>query len=94
MPALILGLAYLAGVLVLKYARFGRHVLAIGGNEEAARLMGLPVARTKLVVYIMSGALAGLAGVILAAQFNAGSRRKAWAGSFRRSPRWLSAARC
>src|SRR5947209_1425412 len=71
-PAIILGLAYLAGVLLLRYSRFGRHVLAIGGNEEAARLMGLPVARTKMVVYIMSGALAGLAGVILAAQFNAG----------------------
>ena len=71
-PAIILALAYVAGVLVLRYSRFGRHVLAIGGNEEAARLMGLPVVRTKIVVYIMSGALAGLAGVILAAQFNAG----------------------
>jgi galactofuranose transport system permease protein len=71
-PGIILGVAYLAGVLVLRYSRFGRHVLAIGGNEEAARLMGLPVARTKIVVYMLSGALAALAGVILAAQSNAG----------------------
>jgi galactofuranose transport system permease protein len=68
---LALGLA-LAGMVVLNYTRFGRHVLALGGNEEAARLMGLPVDRIKIAVYTLSGALAGLAGVILAAQFNAG----------------------
>src|ERR687886_1618699 len=39
-PAIILIAAYLAGSLVLNYSRFGRHVLAVGGNEEAARLMG------------------------------------------------------
>jgi galactofuranose transport system permease protein len=57
---------------LLSRSRFGRHVLAVGGNEEAARLMGLPVERTKLAVYTLSGALAALAGVILAAQFGAG----------------------
>ncbi len=71
-PVIILVGAYLIGMLVLGHTRFGRHVLAIGGNEEAARLMGLPVDRIKLVVYTMSGALAGLAGVLLAAQFGAG----------------------
>jgi galactofuranose transport system permease protein len=64
--------AFALGALTLRYTRFGRHVLAVGGNEEAARLMGLPVARIKLAVYAMSGALAGLAGVLLAAQFNTG----------------------
>ncbi len=71
-PVVILVGAYLIGALVLGHTRFGRHVLAIGGNEEAARLMGLPVDQIKLVVYTMSGALAGLAGVLLAAQFGAG----------------------
>jgi ribose transport system permease protein len=71
-PAIILIAAYLAGSLVLNYSRFGRHVLAIGGNEEAARLMGLPVDRIKLAVYTLSGVLAALAGVILASQFGAG----------------------
>jgi ribose transport system permease protein len=47
-------------------------VLAIGGNEDATRLMGLPTGRTKLAVYALSGTLAGIAGVILAAQFGAG----------------------
>jgi ribose transport system permease protein len=71
-PAIILIVVYLAGSLVLNYSRFGRHVLAIGGNEEAARLMGLPVDRIKLAVYTLSGVLAALAGVILASQFGAG----------------------
>jgi len=57
-----------AGAAALRWTRFGRGVLAVGGNEEAARLMGLPVARIKLSVYVLSGALAGLAGVILASQ--------------------------
>ena len=66
-PLLLLLAAYAVGVGVLGYTRFGRHVLSVGGNEEAARLMGLPVDRIKLAVYALSGALAGLAGVILAA---------------------------
>jgi ribose transport system permease protein len=71
-PAAILVVAFLIGALVLNYTRFGRHVLAVGGNEEAARLMGLPVDRIKIAVYALSGGLAGLAGVILASQFGAG----------------------
>lgn len=71
-PAWIAGLAYLLGSLVLNLTAFGRHVLAVGGGEDAARLMGLPVERTKFLVYALSGTLAGLAGVILAAQFGAG----------------------
>ena len=71
-PVIILAVAYLGGSLVLNLTPFGRHVLAIGGNEEAARLMGLRVSRIKVAVYTMSGALAGLAGVILAGQFGAG----------------------
>jgi ribose transport system permease protein len=71
-PAIVLFAAYLIGSVVLSLTRFGRHVLAVGGNEEASRLMGLPVDRTKIAVYTLSGALAGLAGVILAAQFGAG----------------------
>ncbi len=67
-PVLIAGLAFALGALVLRYTGFGRSVLAVGGNEEAARLMGLPVDRVKIAVYTLSGALAGLAGVILAAQ--------------------------
>lgn len=71
-PAWIAGAAYLLGSLVLNFTSFGRTVLAVGGGEDAARLMGLPVDRVKLLVYAASGGLAGLAGVILASQFGAG----------------------
>jgi ribose transport system permease protein len=66
-PVIWLLVAYLLGSIALNYTRFGRHVLAIGGNEDAARLMGLPVDRIKLWVYALSGGLAALAGAILAA---------------------------
>lgn len=71
-PALIALVAYVLGWLVLNYTATGRGVLAVGGSEESAKLMGLPSDRIKLLVYVASGGLAGLAGVILAAQFGAG----------------------
>jgi len=61
-------LAFLVGAAVLNYTPWGRRVLAIGGNVDAARLMGLPVARTTFSVYVLSGALAGCAGVFLGSQ--------------------------
>jgi ribose/xylose/arabinose/galactoside ABC-type transport system permease subunit len=71
-PAWIAGIAYVYGSVLLNYTSFGRYVLAVGGNEEAARLMGLPVDRVKFWTYVQSGVFASLAGVILAAQFGAG----------------------
>jgi ribose/xylose/arabinose/galactoside ABC-type transport system permease subunit len=71
-PAWIAVLAYVYGSVLLNYTSFGRYVLSVGGNEEAARLMGLPVDRVKFLTYVQSGVFAGLAGVILAAQFGAG----------------------
>ncbi|HYP26252.1 MAG TPA: ABC transporter permease [Blastocatellia bacterium] len=71
-PVLVLAAAYALGWLVLKHTRFGRHVYALGDNEEAARLMGLNVGRVTMGVYALSGMLAGLAGVILASRLGAG----------------------
>jgi ribose transport system permease protein len=71
-PVIVMVLAFIIGWLVLNYTRFGRHVYAIGDNEEAARLMGLNVGRVTLGVYALSGLLAGLAGVILASRLGAG----------------------
>jgi simple sugar transport system permease protein len=68
-------LAVGVGAFVLQYTRFGRTVYAIGGNEQSARLMGLKVARTKVFVYLISGSLAGLAGLILTAYSGAGYPR-------------------
>jgi ribose transport system permease protein len=49
---------------VLRYTRLGRHVFAIGSNERMARLCGVPIARTKIVVYTLSAALTGMAGLL------------------------------
>ncbi|PYE51940.1 ABC transporter permease [Deinococcus yavapaiensis] len=70
--AIVLAAAFVLGSVALRYTAFGRHILAVGGGEDAARLMGLKVERVKVLVYTLSGALAGLAGVILASQFGAG----------------------
>jgi len=65
-------LAYLVGGVVLQRTPFGMRLFAVGGNEDAASLMGLPVARTKISVYVLSGLLAGFAGVMSAAQLGSG----------------------
>lgn len=49
---------------VMRYTKFGRHVVAVGSNEQTARLCGVHVERVKTLVYIISGALAGVAGVL------------------------------
>lgn len=72
-PIVILIIVFALGWLVLNYTRFGRHVFALGDNDEAARLLGLNVSRATIGVYAISGALAGLAGVILAARLGAGN---------------------
>lgn len=65
----IVGIALWA---VLEMTSLGRTILAIGGGEDASKLMGLKVNRAKAFVYIASGGCAGLAGVILASGFGAG----------------------
>ena len=64
----------LIGALVMRYTRFGRTTYAVGGNKHAA-LMGLKVARTTLLVYVISGVCGGLAGVVLTAYSGAGYPR-------------------
>lgn len=64
----LLVLALLFG-LVLHRTTFGRYLYAIGNNEEAARYSGVPVARIKLIIFVLSGVMAALAGLILAARF-------------------------
>lgn len=68
----ILGAAFVVGALVLNRTRYGMALFAIGGNEDAARMMGIRVERIKIATYMISGALAGLAGALLAARLNSG----------------------
>jgi ribose transport system permease protein len=62
----------LLGGLLLRRTRFGQSVFATGGAEQSALLMGLPVARTKITVYALSGLLSGLAGALTAAYLQSG----------------------
>ncbi|CAH0310675.1 MULTISPECIES: ABC transporter permease subunit [Peribacillus] len=71
-PIYIMVIVYIGMFFVLKYTMFGRHVYAIGGSEEAARLTGIKVERTLMKVYSLSGLLAGLAGVVLAGRLFSG----------------------
>ena len=64
-PILIMLLVYLAAAVLLGKTGFGRHVYAIGGNEEAALLSGVDVRKVKALVYGICGMLSGLAAVIL-----------------------------
>lgn len=57
---------------VLRYTRFGRHVFAIGSNERMARLCGVAISRTKILVYTMSAALAGMAGLLQFSKLSVG----------------------
>lgn len=70
------GLFFLAAVLLfsilLRLTVYGRYVYAIGGNEEAARLSGVPVDGIKISAYAFSGMLAALAGVLYVAQYRQG----------------------
>ncbi len=60
----------LGGWFLLRYTALGRAIFAVGGNQEAARVSGININRTKIAVYAMSGLLAGLAGVVLAGRLN------------------------
>ncbi|TYP74522.1 galactofuranose ABC transporter, permease protein YjfF [Paenibacillus methanolicus] len=61
----VIALAVVAGAIYLAhYTRFGRNAYAIGGSEQSALLMGLPVARTKILIYAFSGFCSALAGVV------------------------------
>ena len=71
-PALFFLVTAAAGVVFLRYSVLGRRLFAIGGNREAARLSGLPVAWTLVVVYALCGGLAALAGVLHASMLNCG----------------------
>lgn len=64
-PAILLLVMAVLGWYLLQKRQFGRHIFSIGSNEEAARLSGVNVNRTKILAYTLSGALAGVAGMVL-----------------------------
>lgn len=71
-PILIMVTLYGIAHIVMERTVFGRVLYAIGGNAEAARLSGIHVQRTKMIVYTLGGALAGLGGIMLSSRLDAG----------------------
>jgi ribose transport system permease protein len=70
-PVIVVGVLAVVAAILLKKTPLGEYILAVGGNEEAARVSGVPIARTKVLTYMMSGGLASLAAVILMARLGA-----------------------
>ncbi|HYD43153.1 MAG TPA: sugar ABC transporter permease YjfF [Anaeromyxobacter sp.] len=75
--ALALVAAVIVAALVLGRTRFGRNVYAVGGSEQSVLLMGLPLARTKLGIYAISGFCAALAGLTLVIETQSGNPSEA-----------------
>ncbi|HEX8551973.1 MAG TPA: ABC transporter permease [Abditibacteriaceae bacterium] len=77
-PVQILLLAAVVGlaIFVFRSTIFGRYIAAVGGNETAAHLAGVPTVSTKLLVYAVSGLLAGIAGMIYTARLGASDASK------------------
>lgn len=73
-PTPVIVMVLIAGLTwyLLNNTRFGRHLYAIGGNEDAARASGIKVNQTKMTAYVISGAFVGLAGVLFMSRVNAG----------------------
>ena len=71
-PVYILALVFFIGWWMLEQTSFGRHLYAIGGNEEVARLSGINVLVKKIQIYSLSGFFAGLSGVIMLSRLNSG----------------------
>lgn len=69
-PVIVLAIVFLIMWFVLNKTKFGRHIYAVGGNEMTARLSGINVNKVKILVYGISGLLASLSGIIIAARLN------------------------
>jgi D-xylose transport system permease protein len=72
-PVAIFVVIAAVAIFVLGHTRFGRRLYALGGNEEAARLSGINVSRTKVIVYVIVSLLAALSGILLASRLNGAS---------------------
>lgn len=72
LQVILMIIIFCIGAFILFSTRTGRYIYGVGGNEEASRLSGVHVARIKLTVYIISGFLSGIAGLVLLSRTNSG----------------------
>lgn len=71
-PVIILGGVLIITAIIMNKTKFGRHIYAVGGNQQAAQFSGINVAKVKFGVHAFSGLMAGLAGVVLASRMYSG----------------------
>jgi inositol transport system permease protein len=71
-PIVILAVVAIGAHVMLNNTRFGRHIYALGGNEQAARISGINISRVKIGVYTIAGLLAGLSGLVLSSRIGSG----------------------
>jgi ribose/xylose/arabinose/galactoside ABC-type transport system permease subunit len=71
-PSTIMIVVFIVSHIVLTKTRFGRHVYAVGGNKEAARLAGIRTDKVLVQVYMVCGLLSALSGILLASRMNSG----------------------
>ena len=72
-PVFVAALAVVVCQVIYRLTPFGRYVQGIGGNERVALLSGVPVDRTKTLIFVLSGLMAGLGGLVTAARLGAGT---------------------
>lgn len=69
-PAIVLAVVFLILMFIMNRTKSGRHIYAVGGNSHASRLAGINVNKVKIMVYVISGLLSALSGIIIAARLN------------------------
>ncbi len=74
-PVIVMGAVFVVGGIILHKTVYGRHIYCVGGNEEVARLSGIHVKKVKYSVYMISGLLTGIAGILLLSRMNSGQPR-------------------
>ena len=64
-PAIIMVVLAVILIYMLRYTSFGRHIYAVGGNEHAAKIVGIQINKTKMAVYALTGFISALAGILM-----------------------------
>jgi ribose transport system permease protein len=77
-PTVFMFAIFALGSFFLNWTKLGLYVYALGGNEEATRLSGINIKRLRILVYVISGTLAGISGVLLLARLNSGQPTVGW----------------
>lgn len=73
LPFVYVVLLYAFFLVLLEHSKLGREIYAVGGNESAAKLSGIPVSRVRFLSFVIAGVVTGIGGILLAARLNSGS---------------------